>query len=250
MVICSASWLINGSASDVEVAITHPALVQLAELSRRDPDRKVFGARKHQYRSTPAEEADLRRVEGVLGVSLPAEYREFLLTVGSGAGPYYGVWGPAKALSELRGLAQDYEAEEGKAISPAAAFPLAVEDLRDIEARFAAGVEEVWVERDWPCDGCLPICEQGCTFYSVLALSGEFAGRVFDLNNAVGYRGEWLPARRPPGWWEFGMPHPRELPRLTRPPTFGEWFSGWVERCLIDLAPRAEPNAAPDRRDK
>ena len=189
----------------------------------------------HQYRSTTVEEAEVRRLEAELRVPLPAEYREFLLSVGSGAGPYYGVWGPAKAMSELRGLAQEYEAEEGKAVSPAAAFPLTAEDLQCIESRFAAGVEAVWVERDWPCDGCLPICEQGCTFYTVLGLTGKFAGRVFDLNNAVGYCGEWLPARRPPGWWEFGMPHPRELPRLPSPPTFGEWFAGWVERCLVDL---------------
>lgn len=214
----------------------HSALRQLADLSRLDPSRKVFGARKHQYRSTPVTEPEVRRVEVELGVPLPAEYRDFLLRVGSGAGPYHGVWGPAEALAEWRGLAQQYEAEEGKAIRPAAPFQLTADDLRGIESRFAAGIEPVWVERDWPCDGCLPICEQGCTFYSVLALTGEFAGRVFDLNNAVGDCGEWLPARRPPGWWEFGLPHPRELPRLPSPPTFGEWFLGWVERCRTDLA--------------
>jgi hypothetical protein len=132
-------------------------------------------------------------------------------------------------------LAQEYKAEEGVDVRPRDPFPLTGEDMRLVESRFAAGVRAVWVERDWPCDGCLPICEQGCTFYTVLALTGEFTGRVFDLNNAVGYCGEWLPARRPPGWREFGMPHPRELPRLPSPPTFGEWFSAWVERCVTDL---------------
>ncbi|MBN1945323.1 MAG: SMI1/KNR4 family protein [Bradymonadales bacterium] len=213
----------------------HLALEQRAELSWRDPDRKVFGARKHQYRSTLVETAAVEHLEAYLGVPLPAEYREFLLRVGSGAGPYYGVWGPDEALSELNRLGQEYLAEEGKAISPAASFPLTAEDLRDIALGMAAGVERFWVERDWPCDGCLPICEQGCTYYSVLALTGEFTGRVFDLNNAFGYYGEWLPARRPPGCWELEMPNPHELPRLPSPPTFGQWFSGWVEQCLSDL---------------
>jgi hypothetical protein len=222
-------------AKDLEVAITNTWHEQLAELARRDPGYKVFGARKHQYRNTPVGEAVVRRLEAELGVPLPPEYREFLVDVGSGAGPYHGVWGPVEALSELRGLAQEYEAEEGKSVSPAATFPLLADDLRGIESRFAVGSKTPWAERDWPCSGCLPICEQGCTFWSVLALTGEFAGRVWDLNNAVGYCGEWLPARRPPGWWEFGMPHPRELPRLASPPTFGEWFAGWVERCLTDL---------------
>ena len=188
----------------------------------------------------------MRQFEAELGVPLPTEYRDFLLYVGSGAGPYYGVWGPSESLAELRSVSLDYEAEQGKVIRPAVPFPLTAEDMRGIESRVAAGADAVWAERDWPCDGCLPICEQGCTFYSVLALAGEFAGRVFDLNNAVGYCGEWLPARRPPGWWEFGRPHPRELPRLPGPPTFGEWFSGWVKRCRTDLAPDAEPGAAAD----
>src|SRR5579885_2447596 len=138
--VCAEMLTNYCSASGAEVAITHPALGQLAELSRRDADRRVFGARKHQYRSTPVEVDAVRRLEAELGVPLPAEYREFLLEVGSGAGPYYGVWSPAEAMAELRGRAADYEAEEGKAVSPAATFPLTAEDLRGIEERFVAGV--------------------------------------------------------------------------------------------------------------
>jgi hypothetical protein len=208
----------------------------LAELRRRDRRLKVFGASKHQYRSTPVAGAELAALEGALGVPLPPEYRDFLLRVGHGAGPYYGVWSPQESLSEIRSLAQEYEAEEGKPVCPAEAFPLTGADLRGIEARVAAGDKSPWAERDWPCGGCLPICHQGCTFWSVLVLTGEFVGRVWDVACFVGYSGEWLPARRPPGWWEFGMRHPRELPRLPNPPTFGEWFAGWVERSLTDLA--------------
>lgn len=220
----------------MKIPIPHPAVQQLAKLSRRDPERNVFGARKHQYRSTPVDEAVVNRLEAEIGVSLPAEYRTFVLDVGCGAGPYYGVWGPVEALAELRDVSQDYEAELGTVIRPSAPFPLVAEDLREVKRRLDAGDMAAWVERDWPCDGCLPIGHQGCTFYSVLAVTGELAGRVFDLNNAVGFCGEWMPARRPPGWWEFGMPHPRGLPRLSSPPTFSEWFAGWVERCTTDLS--------------
>jgi hypothetical protein len=136
-------------------------------------------------------------------------------------------------------LAQDYEAEQGDPVRPAAVFSLSANDLRDIEAKLASGDKSPAAERDWPCSGCLPICDQGCTFWSVLVLSGEFVGRVWDVACFTGHSGQWLPARRPPGWWEFGMPHPRELPRLPSPPTFSEWFSGWVERCLTDLAEQA-----------
>lgn len=208
---------------------------QLAELRRRDPGHKVFGASKHQYRSTPVPPAEVARLEATLGVPLPPEYRQFLLDVGHGAGPYYGVWSPAESLTEVQGLAQEYEAEEGKPVRSAGQFPLTADDLRVIEAKFAAGDKSPAAERDWPCSGCLPVCHQGCAFWSVLVLTGEFVDRIWDVGCFVGYSGEWLPARRPPGWWEFGMPHPRELPRLPSPPTFGEWFAGWVERCLTDL---------------
>lgn len=215
--------------------ITESLREQLAELRRRDLGRKVFGARKHQYRSMPAKPAEVARLESALGVPLPLEYRRFLLDIGYGAGPYYGVWSPAESLAEVQGLAQEYEAEEGKSVRPTEQFPLTADDLRTIECKFASGDKLPAAARDWPCSGCLPICHQGCTFWSVLVLTGEFVGRVWDVACLVGYSGEWLPARRPPGWWEFGMPHPRELRPLPSPPTFGEWFAGWVERCLTDL---------------
>jgi hypothetical protein len=208
---------------------------QLVELSRRDPDRKVFGAKQHQYRNTPVEERVLCEIEAELGVQLPAAYRDFLVNVGTGAGPYYGVWGPTEGLAEVRDLAVDYAADKGTQVNPASPFPLTTRDLLGIELRIAADDKAPWAEHDWPCSGCLPICQQGCTFWSVLVLAGEFSGTVWDLNHAVGYTGQWRPAFRPPGWWNIGMPQPRKLPRLASPPTFQEWFAGWVDRCLADL---------------
>jgi len=41
-----------------------------------------------KYVNHPVSEADLVRLEGALGVRLPSEYREFLLQIGYGAGPY------------------------------------------------------------------------------------------------------------------------------------------------------------------
>ena len=157
------------------------------------------------------------------------------MDIGYGAGPYYGIWSPAESLSEIQSLFREFEAEEGESLQTTAEFPLTADDLRSIESKFATGDKSPWMERDWPCGGCLPICHQGCTFWTVLVLTGEYIGRVWDVACFVGYSGEWLPSRRPSGWWEFEMPHPVELPRLIAPPTFGEWFTGWVERCQTDL---------------
>lgn len=156
----------------------------------------------------------------------------------SGTGPArnYGIRRPEDSATGIAGLCDELEGETGTRARPADPFPLTSADLRQIDERVVAGDRRPWAERLWPSGGCLPICDQGCTSASVLILAGEFAGRVWDVACFVGYDGEWLPARRPPGWWEFGMPHPAPLPPLIRPPTFEEWYEGWLDRCVTDLA--------------
>ncbi|HEY1064847.1 MAG TPA: SMI1/KNR4 family protein [Pirellulales bacterium] len=218
--------------------MSNPLCDQLAELARLDPNRKVFGAAKHGYQCTRADHSDLLNLETALGTALPVEYRRFLLEVGYGAGPYYGIWNPAESLAELQSLAQDYEAEEGRPVRTTDAFPLSRNDADTFDETVGSDGGPVAIESEWPCGGCLPICHHGCTFWSVLVLRGEFVGRIWDVACFVGYSGEWAPGRRAPGWWEFGMPHPRKLPRLPSPPTFEEWYRGWIERCLTDLSER------------
>lgn len=207
-------------------------------LRRLDRRRKVFGAAGHRYVSSPVFPEVVESFERSLGVRLPAEYREYLLRVGHGAGPYYGLWSPEESVAELQVLAQDYEADEGLRVRPSDPFPLTSVELGEIEKRLAANSDTPWAEQAWPCGGCIPICHQGCTYWTVLVLQGEFRGHVWDVACFEGYDGEWLPARRAPGWWEIGMPHPKELPDLPSPPTFIEWIGGWLERCLNDLGGR------------
>jgi hypothetical protein len=213
----------------------HPFADHLAELSRRDPRRQVFGASQHQYHSRPVPEQELLQVEAELGVALPPEYRDFMLLIGRGAGPYYGLWGPVGSANELRNQSENWTKYGGKPIRASAPFPFTAADLRELDAKRVAVGEPVFAEHAWPCDGCMPICDQGCAYSSVLVLAGEFAGSVFNLNNPGYSEGEWLPAWRPPGLWERGTPAPRELPPLPQPPTFNEWVYGWIERCLADL---------------
>jgi hypothetical protein len=170
-----------------------------------------------------------------LGISLPEEYRNFLLELGFGAGPYYGIFSPEESLDQMHSLFLEYEAEEKRSLAFSALFPLTGRDLRDIEARAMAQDKSPWIVSDWPCSGCLPICHQGCTYWSILVLTGEFAGRVWDLANHIGFTGDWLPADRPLGLIKLDRSSSVELPRLRGLPTFGEWYSGWLERCEADL---------------
>ncbi|MET9324492.1 SMI1/KNR4 family protein [Streptomyces sp. NPDC003038] len=54
---------------------------------------RVFGAIGHKFfLEDPLTSAELAGLEGQMGVSLPGDYRDFLLHVGAGgAGPSYGV---------------------------------------------------------------------------------------------------------------------------------------------------------------
>jgi hypothetical protein len=58
-----------------------------------DPGLVVFGADEHRYRLRPPVSIEqLRDFEKLHGITLPSDYRQFLLQAGNGgAGPYYGI---------------------------------------------------------------------------------------------------------------------------------------------------------------
>ena len=65
----------------------------LDELKEKDEQYKIFGASGHRYKSLPViSESDLRNREKKFGVTLPEDFRAFLLQVqNGGAGPNYGL---------------------------------------------------------------------------------------------------------------------------------------------------------------
>jgi len=207
-------------------------------LRRLDSRHQVFGAHAHRYQCTLVSESEIATCEQQLGCALPEDFRRFLMEVGHGAGPYYGVWVLQPSVQWLQHLAAELATEEGIEIKPSQPFPLIGEDLRDIERKVRQQSQHPWAGAKYPNHGSLPICHQGCIFWSVLVLQGEFAGKVWDVGNPAAHRGQWYPARRPPGSMMMRDPAWKALPPLPRPPTFVEWYSGWIERCLTDLAAR------------
>jgi SMI1/KNR4 family protein SUKH-1 len=63
-------------------------------LRRTDPGFTRFGCEEHRYLlNEPLTESEVTGFEDRYGVSLPEEYRAFLLQVGDGgAGPFYGIF--------------------------------------------------------------------------------------------------------------------------------------------------------------
>src|SRR5262249_48032499 len=64
---------------------------KLAELRERDRNYDIQGALYHRYRSLSVELDDVRAAEARVGYSLPDQYRNWLLEVGYGAGPQWGL---------------------------------------------------------------------------------------------------------------------------------------------------------------
>lgn len=126
-----------------------------------DPALIVFGADEHRYRLNPRITTDqLRDFEALHGVTLPDDYRQFLLEAGNGgAGPYYGLMSLENCpvygdLARPFALTADWE------------MPGDTEPEYRIPSAYR--------------DGCLAISEHGCGYWSFLVVTGPAAGTVWD----------------------------------------------------------------------
>lgn len=205
--------------------VDEPATVRsVRKLCDLDADRRIFGADSHGYFLTRVPGHELDAFEDCLGTCLPESCREFLAGVGYGAGPYYGLLSPADILREL----DDFNVVSDAAALP---FPIGTED----DERFFFGPSRGRLAvplLDWPTTGLIPVAYQGETSWSVLVTSGIFTGTIWDVNVLGGIVAECRPAPRPPGVpGEAGD----GLPPLKRPPTFDQWYRGWLVRAFADF---------------
>lgn len=183
---------------------------QLGFLSKH-PGVPVFGKEKHLFHSTTHSRSEIECFEQRIGIRLPEDFREFLRTIGSGAGPYYGILSPTKILVEIQSF-------EGAQPNPALPFFLNSNDVASI------GKRPELPRSSWPCDGCIPICHQGCAYYSVLVTSGECRGTMWDVAAHDLDEALWLPARRPPGLMQSSY--------LSFAPTFWDWYTAWINNIV------------------
>jgi len=167
-------------------------------------------ARGQRWRPEPEEVTvkDLDAVEAELGVALPAEYRAFMLAFGTSTGPGSG------GLIALRRLPGANRPDFARDAFAHVRRPFTIVDGT------CTGMYEHEDESEQHVDGGLVIAEHGCTSRTVMAVTGDLAGTVWD-NDWSNHRGPqeyiWLPARD-----GFSIP-PREL---------GEapiMFLAWIE---------------------
>ena len=155
----------------------------------------------HRYRMQPtATEAEVNAFEQKNHVSLPADYRDFLLQIGNGgAGPAFGVF----SLGTYEDMAlPDY-------------ILLALRNPFDDAA--AENWDEDWSDpdRDWDAyqdvmQGAMIIGTEGCALWYWLIVTGPSAGQI------------WFDARTD------RHPPKRIMDANNQPVTFRSWFDSWL----------------------
>ncbi|MFJ4829754.1 SMI1/KNR4 family protein [Streptomyces sp. NPDC088747] len=208
---------------------------RVKSLARTDRARKVFGAwdsygaQGHPFRlADPLSESDVSAAEAQWGISLPDDYRSFMLDVGAGgAGPGYG-------LSTLSRSAAGWLWTEVNDAMPHDRMRLPFpppQDSARLQAEHSAGEPEesaftdedsfrdavrAWLARDdtlfeWSTSGALNLCHEGCGYCYWLVLSGPERGHI------------WLDERPGDGTFQpLGTP--------ATPVDFTNWYLDWLNK--------------------
>ena len=166
---------------------------KLDDLQQRDASFSVFGSGRHRYKLNPTmHEPEIRQFERAHSVTLPSEYRSFLLECGNGgAGPYYGLFplgyfdgsgGPLETWSEGDGFAGILS----RPFPHETAWRLPSDRYTPPDLFRCAEEEKIWYQtlndETWRPEliaGAFPICHQGCAVRNCLVISGAERGKVW-----------------------------------------------------------------------
>jgi uncharacterized protein (TIGR02996 family) len=190
---------------------------KIDELTALDTHRQVFGARwpdaGHEYVSNPPiPEPQLLDFELRHGVTLPPEYRAFLLRVGNGrVGPSYGIL-TLDPTAEFPRLRTDFAITPAEADSIAAAVRFALETKNwGPVPRF----HPAWAQR-----GYLRLASTGCGNHTVIVVNGPMRGQLWS-------EGYWFVPHRHDGCSEGFLAW------------YESWLNRWLARGYIDRWGRA-----------
>lgn len=198
-----------------------PLAGQLDALALLDTARVIFGSDLHNYAREPVAERALAELEAEAGFALPADYRQWMLRIGAGAGPDYGLWTPTHAIAQMR----DTPDGSGGLVREAAAVDESHLAIRAQLLRGGSEPGDTSISTD-SIRGAVPIGRQGCSGFWYLLLTGAFAGCV--LGESCDCIGEpWTAAA---AFWPAGR-----LGTLA-PLTFLGWLEDWLDDAFRSLA--------------
>ncbi|TDF37246.1 SMI1/KNR4 family protein [Alteromonadaceae bacterium M269] len=192
---------------------------KLEELRKEDNTLSLFGASRHQYKLNKViDEKQVHQFEVSHQITLPDEYRAFILEIGDGgAGPYYGLQRLEDSLFEDL----DYKVE-GEFVNPSIPFPFDsawnMEFQGDDEDDDAyREFQERYFSSEWET-GVLRLSNFGCGAFLNLVVNGKEKGNM------------WVDDRRSDG----GI-YPDSFFEQTTRTSFLDWYLLWLNHSLIKL---------------
>ncbi len=175
-----------------------------------------LGIKKHRFLlDPPLSEPEVAAFEKQYGISLPLEYRSFITSVGSsGAGPYYGLLPLFGAADHLNCDNEATCKRKLGAVSPLSNkvyqpnWKIGQDDWL-VEVGGVNWKERRYGPESWdPFQGTMAICDQGCSYYSVLVLNGPERGAIWNI--------------------ELHLSPPQKAPYSS----FLDYYENWVDRML------------------
>ncbi|RAY11958.1 hypothetical protein DPM19_26755 [Actinomadura craniellae] len=154
-----------------------------------------FGEERHRFRlGPPLAESEIVSFERRHGITLPAGYRAFLTILGhEGAGPYYGLLPLDRWDDVIRRTRPDRCLSRPFPFHPGRSYG------RDwLDGLAAETVDEPYV-------GTIALASMGCTYWSLLVVSGPARGRV--VNVCLD----------------------RQPPKFSPDPDFLTWYERWLD---------------------
>ena len=174
-------------------------------LATYDPNLTVFGSGSHKYRLYPClTELEVREFEQEHGVTLPEDYRRFVLEIGDGgAGPNYGL----HRLQSPR-----------RSIPPLLSQPWPHRTEWNLKSDQFGSIQEfnLEYEREEHTQGALAISEMGCGYNILLVVSGEERGTI------------WQDLRAGDG----GILPMQNIKSDSNRMSFSEWYEDWLDKSL------------------
>jgi hypothetical protein len=173
--------------------------------------------------------------EAELGFSLPEEYRDWLLNVGWGAGPDYGLFPLEKVFAPP--YIDDEPGSDGE-----------VENAAEITLSHIAAIQNKWestgtnsalgisVNSD---QHLLIISESGCGAYTCILTHGPMRGKVFGLSSEIVEPRTALCALIPEGVFSWSRKERGRGDLRVNPHKlygFFDWYEDWLDRAAVEDA--------------
>ena len=190
---------------------------KLLEAKKADKNLKVFGSDRHKYNiNEPTIPQSVMEFEKKYSITLPDCYKAFVLEFGNGgigwqnsaAGPFLGIYSFGENINELI-----YEYAEKYLKSECVIVPKMTDDFwksltKNIDKNEGVSDEDYKTELGKLWAGILPIGSQGCTYLHGIVLTGQFKGRVMNLDMD------------------------RQKPQFAYEVNFLDWYERWLDEVI------------------